>query len=55
MYALDEVKKRYSDENRMDSYIELAGKVAPLLEAQDGRHATPGIQLVGYLHRPYFL
>ena len=47
VYALGEVKKRYSEENKKDSYIELAGKVAFLLEVQDGRYAMPSIQLVG--------
>ena len=47
IYAMGEVKKRYSDDNKKDSYIELAGKVALLLEVQDGHHAMPGIQFVG--------
>ena len=47
VYTLGEVKKRYSKENRKDPYIELAGKVALLLEVQDGCYAMPGIQLVG--------
>ena len=47
VYALDEVKKRYSEENKKDSYIELTGKVAFLLEVQDGHYTMPSIQLVG--------
>ena len=47
VYTMGEVKKRYSDDNKKDSYIELAGKVALLLEVQDGCHAMPGIQFVG--------
>ncbi|KAF8130113.1 hypothetical protein EV363DRAFT_1296793 [Boletus edulis] len=47
IYAIGEVKKRTSKENRKDSYVELTGKVAFLLEAQDGRYAAPGIQLLG--------
>ena len=47
VYTLGEVKKRYSEENKKDSYIELADKVAFLLEVQDGHYAMPSIQLVG--------
>lgn len=47
VYTMGEVKKRYSDDNKEDSYIELAGKVALLLEVQDGCHTMPGIQFVG--------
>ena len=47
IYAIGEVKKKYSDDHKKDSYIELASKVAFLLEAQDRRYAMPGIQLLG--------
>ncbi|KAF8440236.1 hypothetical protein L210DRAFT_3503952 [Boletus edulis BED1] len=47
IYAISEVKKRTSKENRKDSYVEFAGKVAFLLEAQDGHYVAPGIQLLG--------
>jgi len=47
IYAMGEMKKRYGDDNKKDSYIELAGKVAFLLEAQDRRYTMPGIQLLG--------
>ncbi|KAF8440257.1 hypothetical protein L210DRAFT_802559, partial [Boletus edulis BED1] len=47
VYAMGEVKKKYSEDNKKNSYIELAGKVAFLLEAQDGRYATPGIWFLG--------
>ncbi|KAF8545846.1 hypothetical protein OG21DRAFT_1491852 [Imleria badia] len=43
VYALGEVKKRYSEGNTKELYVELAGKATFLLEAQDGRFATPGI------------
>lgn len=47
VYSLGEVKKTFNEENTKDSYVELAGKVALLLEAQDGRCMVPGIRLVG--------
>ena len=47
IYAIGEVKKKYSDDHKKDSYIKLASKVAFLLEAQDRCYATPGIQLLG--------
>ena len=47
IYSLGEVKQKYSDDHKKDSYVELAGKVAFLLEAQDGRCAVPSIQLLG--------
>ncbi|KAF8449210.1 hypothetical protein L210DRAFT_3640834 [Boletus edulis BED1] len=47
IYSLGEVKQKYSEDHKKESYIELAGKVAFLLEAQDGRCAVPGIQLLG--------
>ncbi|KAG6374959.1 hypothetical protein JVT61DRAFT_3716 [Boletus reticuloceps] len=40
---MGEVKKRYSKDIKKDSYVELAGKVTFLLEAQDGR----------YTHHPF--
>jgi hypothetical protein len=36
-----------SDKQTQESFIELAGKVTFLHEAQDGRHATPCIQVLG--------
>ena len=47
VYSVGEVKKKYSKEYKKDSYVELAGKAAFLLEAQDGRCAVPSIQLLG--------
>ena len=47
IYTIGEVKKKYSDDHKKDSYIKLASKVAFLLEAQDGRYTMPGIQLLG--------
>lgn len=47
VYALGEVKKTNNDESRKESYVEVAGKVAFLLEAQDGRYATYGIRILG--------
>ena len=42
IYSVGEVKKKYSEEYKKDSYVELAGKAAFLLEAQDGhsRYST---------------
>ena len=48
VYSIGEVKKRNSKDNEKVSYLELAGKVNFLLEAQDGRYAAPGIQLLGW-------
>ena len=47
IYAMGEVKKKYSEDNKKDSYIKLARNVAFLLKAQDGHYATPGIRLLG--------
>ena len=47
IYSIEEVKKKYSEEYKKDSYVELARKAAFLLEAQDGCCAVPGIQLLG--------
>ena len=47
VYSISEVKKRNSKDNEKVSYLELAGKVSFLLEAQDGHYAAPGIQLLG--------
>ena len=47
VYALGEVKKSYNEDSKKESYIKLASKAAFLLEAQDGRYATPGIRLLG--------
>ena len=44
---MDKVKKKYNEEHKKNSYVELAGKVAFVLEAQDGRCAVPGIQILG--------
>lgn len=46
IYTIGEVKKKYSDDHKKDLYIELAGKVAFLLKAQDGCYAMPCIQLL---------
>ena len=47
IYSLGEVKQKYSNDHKKDLYVKLAGKVAFLLEAQDGCCAVPGIQLLG--------
>ena len=47
IYSLGEVKQKYSDDHKKDLYVKLAGKVAFLLEVQDGHCAVPGIQLLG--------
>ena len=47
VYSIGEVKKKYNEEHKKDSYVELARKVAFILEAQDGRCAVPGIQILG--------
>ena len=47
VYSIGEVKKTSSKDNKKASYLELAGKITFLLEAQDGHYAVPGIQLLG--------
>ena len=47
IYSLGEVKQKYSDDHKKDLYVELARKVAFLLEAQDGCCVVPSIQLLG--------
>ena len=47
VYVIGEVKQKNTPENVKVSFVELAGKAAFQLEAQDGRYATPGIQFLG--------
>ena len=47
IYSIGEVKKKYNEEHKKDSYVELTGKVAFVLEAQDGCCTVPGIQILG--------
>ena len=47
VYFVGEVKKKYNEEHKKDLYVKLARKVAFILEAQDGRCAVPGIQILG--------
>ncbi|KAF8546898.1 hypothetical protein OG21DRAFT_1490718 [Imleria badia] len=49
VYAMGEleVKKTYNEDSKKQSYIELAGKVVFLLEAQDGCYATLGVRVSG--------
>ena len=42
-----EMKKKNNMNNLMKSFIEVAGKIAFLLYAQDSRHAAPSIQILG--------
>ena len=46
IYAMGEVKKKYNEDNKKVSYVELTGKAAFQLEAQDGWCATLGIRLL---------
>ena len=48
VYSISEVKKTSSKDNKKASYLELAGKITFLFEAQDGRYTVPGIQLLGW-------
>jgi hypothetical protein len=45
--SIGEMKCWGSDKQTQESFIELAGKVAFLHKAQDGRHATPCIRVLG--------
>ncbi|KAI5980660.1 hypothetical protein EDD15DRAFT_2381694 [Pisolithus albus] len=47
VYVIGELKNRYGTDNVRASFIELAGKVVFQLENQDGRYATPGLQILG--------
>lgn len=47
VYVIGEMKNKNTTENVKASFIELAGKVVFQLENQDGRYATPGIQILG--------
>jgi len=46
-YVMGAVKKTYSNECKRALYMELTGKAAFTLEAQDGRYTMPGIHILG--------
>lgn len=45
---LGEMKIQHTTNTMKKSYIEIAGKTALLLYAQDGRHSTPCLQILGH-------
>jgi len=46
--VVGEIKAQKSTKTMNQSYTEVAGKIALLLYAQDGRHTTPCLRVLGH-------